>query len=58
VLDGVFNKTDDKDFECHEAHDVTPDRVAHVESVVQQRVLRCFRRQGLLDELDAAGMLT
>ncbi len=29
-----------------------------VESVVQKRVLRYFRRQGLLDELDAAGMLT
>ena len=37
---------------------MTPDRVAHVESVVQQRVLRYFRRQGLLDELDADGMLT
>ena len=42
--------------EFHEAHDLTPDRIAQVESVVQKRVLRYFRRQGLLDELDAAGM--
>ena len=29
-----------------------------MESVLQRRVLRYFRRQGLLDEFDAAGMLT
>ena len=28
-----------------------------MESIVQKRVLRYFRRRGLLDELDAAGML-
>ncbi|MHC5029162.1 MAG: transposase [Planctomycetota bacterium] len=42
----------------HEAYDLTPDRIAQVESVVQKRVLRYFRRHGLLDELDAADMLT
>jgi hypothetical protein len=58
VLDGVFSKADDNEIEFHEAHDLTPDRFAQLESVVQQRVLRYFRRQGLLDELDATGMLT
>jgi len=33
-------QADDSEIEFHEAHDLTPDRVAHVESVVQQRVLR------------------
>ena len=54
----MFSKADDGDLVFHEACDPTPDRVAHVESVVQQRVLRSFRRQGLLDELDAASMFT
>ena len=58
VLDGVFSKADDSEIAFHEAHDLTPDRIAQVESVVQKRVLRYFRRQGLLDEVDAAGMLT
>jgi hypothetical protein len=58
ALDGVFSKADDIEIEFHEAHDLTPDRIGHVESGVQQRVLRYFRRQGLLDELDTAGMLT
>jgi copper homeostasis protein CutC len=58
VLDGVFSKADDSGIAFHEAYDLTPDRIAQVESVVQKRVLRYFRRQELLDELDAAGMLT
>ena len=58
VLDGVFSKADDSEIAFHEAHGLTPDRIAQVESVVQKRVLRYFRRQGLLDEVDAAGMLT
>ncbi|HSH75056.1 MAG TPA: hypothetical protein VLA09_05215 [Longimicrobiales bacterium] len=58
MLDGVFNKVDDSEIGFHEAHDLTPDRIAQVESVVQKRVLRYFRRQGLLDELDAASMRT
>jgi hypothetical protein len=58
VLDGVFSRADDSEIAFHEAYDLTPDRIAQVESVVQKRVLRYFRRQGLLDELDAAGMLT
>jgi hypothetical protein len=58
VLDGVFSKADDSEIAFHEAYDLTPDRIAQVESVVQKRVLRYFRRQGLLDDVDAAGMLT
>ena len=57
VLDGVFSKADDSEIAFHEAYDLTPDRIAQVESVVRKRVLRYFRRQGLLDDLDAAGML-
>ena len=38
VLDGVFGKADDSEIEFHEAHDLTPDRIAQVESVVQRRV--------------------
>jgi hypothetical protein len=37
---------------------MTPDHIAQVESVVQQVVLHRFRREGLLDELDAASMLS
>jgi hypothetical protein len=57
VLDGVFSKADDSEIAFHEAHGLTPDRIAQVESVVQKGVLRYFRRQGLLDDVDAAGML-
>ena len=57
VLDGVFSKVDDREIAFHEAYDLTPDRIAQVESVIQKRVLRYFRRQGLLDEFDAVGML-
>ena len=42
----------------HEACDLTPDHIRRVESALQRRVLRYFRRHKLLDELDAAGMLT
>ena len=58
VLDGVFSKADDSEIEFHEAYDLAPDHIAQVESVLQRRVLRYFRRHGLVDELDAAGMLT
>ena len=58
VLDGVSSTTNQGEVAFHEADDLTPDRIAHVESVVQHRVLRYFRRQGLLDERDAADMLT
>jgi hypothetical protein len=57
VLDGVFSKHGGE-IEFHEAYELTSDRVAQVESLVQKRILRYFRRHGLLDEIDAAGMLT
>ncbi|HSH76186.1 MAG TPA: transposase, partial [Longimicrobiales bacterium] len=58
VLDGVFSKADDSEIEFHEAYELTADHIGQVESILQRRVLRYFRRHGLLDELDAAGMLT
>ncbi len=58
VLDGVFGKHGGGEIEFHEAYELTSDRVAQVESLVQKRVLRYFRRHGLLDEIDTAGMLT
>ena len=54
----MFSKADDSEIEFHEAYDLAPDHIAQVESLLQRRVLRYFRRHGLLDELDAAGMLT
>jgi hypothetical protein len=58
VLDGVFSKDDGDEIQFHEAYELTTEHIRQVESVLQRRVLRYFRRQGLLDELDAAGMLT
>jgi hypothetical protein len=58
VLDGVFSKAGHSEIEFHEAYDLTLDHIVQVESVLRRRVLRYFRRHGLLDDLDAAGMLT
>jgi hypothetical protein len=58
VLDGVFGKDGGGKVEFHEAYELTTEHIRQVESVLQRRVLRHFRRHGLLDELDAAGMLT
>ena len=58
VLDGVFGEAGGSEVSFHEASDLTPDHIRQVESALQRRVLRYFRRQELLDELDAAGMLT
>ena len=58
VLDGVFGEAGDGEVSFHEACELTPDDIRQFESILQRRVLRYFRRHGLLDELDAAGMLT
>ena len=58
VLDGVFGEAGGGEVGFHEACDMTPDQIRRVESALQRRVLRYFRRHKLLDELDAAGMLT
>ena len=57
VLDGVFGEADGE-IEFYEASELTPEHIGQVESALQRRLLRYFRRHGLLDELDAAGMLT
>ena len=46
------------EIEVNEASELTLDHIRQVESALQRRVLRYFRRQGLLDELDTTGMLT
>jgi hypothetical protein len=58
VLDGVFGEDGGGKIEFHEAYELTTERIRQVESALQRRVLRYFRRHGLLDELDAASMLT
>ena len=58
VLDGLFSKDDGGKVEFHEAYELTTEHIRQMESVLQRRILRCFRRRGLLDELDAASMLT
>ncbi len=58
MLDGVLSEADNSALECYEACDLTPDHIGQVESILQRRVLRYSRRHGLLDELDADGMLT
>ena len=56
VLDGVFSKADDREIAFHEAYDLTPDRIAQVESVVRKRVLRyCARPPFALERLHALG---
>jgi hypothetical protein len=58
VLDGVFGEDGCGKIEFHEAFELPTDHIRQLESVLQRRVLRYFRRHGLLDEIDAAGMLT
>jgi hypothetical protein len=58
VLDGVFAQGTGGEVGFHEARDLTPDHIRRVESALQRRVLRYFRRHGLLDEFDAAVMLS
>lgn len=58
VLDGVFSKGDDAEVRFHEAALLTPEHWAVLQYVVQRRVLRYFRTHGLLDEVDAQGMLS
>ena len=45
-------------FYFYEAFELTPDHIRQLEPTLQRRVLRYFRRHGLLAELDATGMLT
>jgi putative transposase len=58
VLDGVFLGGDEADAQFHAASQLTQAHWRDLQRVVQRRVLRYFRPQGLLDEADASGMLT
>ena len=58
VLDGVFGEAGDGEIQFHEASKLTPDSIRQLEPTLQRRFLRYFRRHGLLDELDAVGMLS
>ena len=58
VLDGVFSKSDAGEVRFHEAAQLTPEHRAELQYVLQRRVLQYFRRHGLLDEVDAHGMLS
>ena len=58
VLDGVFSRSDAGEVRFHEAAQLTPEHWAELQYVLQRRVLRYFRRNRLLDEVDAHGMLS
>jgi hypothetical protein len=58
VLDGLFSGADDGGVQFHTSSQLTPAHWLELQRVVQRRVLRYFRTQGLLDEADANGMLT
>ena len=58
VLDGVFAPAQDREAFFHAASQLTPAHWLELQHVIQHRVLRYFRSQGLLDEADANGMLT
>ena len=57
VLDGVFAPVPDQSVQFHHASQLTPAHWLELQHVIQHRVLRYFRTQGLLDEADANGML-
>ena len=58
VLDGVFARDVDGEARFHEAALLRSEHWLELQHVVQRRVLRYFRRHGLLDEADAHGMLS
>ncbi len=58
VLDGVFSHASDGEARFHEAALLTLEHWHELRHVVQRRVLRYFRRHGLLDEADAHGMMS
>lgn len=58
VLDGVFTENEDGVVAFHEATDLTPDHWQTLQRTVQVRVLRYFRRHGLLEDTTTADMLT
>lgn len=58
ALDGVFSAADDGEVTFHEASELSADHVRTLERLLRRRILRYFRRRGLLDEADTFDMLT
>jgi hypothetical protein len=58
VLDGVFTENEDGVVAFREATDLTPDHWQTLQRTVRVRVLRYFRRHGLLKDTTTADMLT
>ncbi|HZD04045.1 MAG TPA: transposase [Longimicrobiales bacterium] len=58
VLDGVFAENEEGVPAFHEATDLTPEHWQTLQRTVQVRVLRYFRRHGLLEDTTTADMLT
>jgi hypothetical protein len=59
ALDGAFGEEGtDGEVRFHEATLLTPEHWRELERTVQRRVLRAFKRRGLLEEDAAADMLT
>ena len=50
VLDGVFAPAEDREAHFHAANQLTPAHWLELQHVIQHRVLRYFRNQGLLDD--------
>ena len=58
VTDGLFSEGDDGAVTFHEATHLAADDVLRLQRTIQLRVLRLFRRRGLLDGDTVADMLT
>ncbi len=66
VVDGLFERIDPEpdptnptdSLRFHEATDLTPQLLEHLQHTVRKRVLRQFRRHGLLEPHEAEDMLT
>jgi len=57
VIDGVFELAADGEAQSHPARATTPAEVEALTEQIRRRVLRWFSRSGLLDPVDAGGML-
>src|SRR5690606_18819866 len=58
AIDGVFSEGASGDVRFHEATGLSPDNAQRLARTMQRRVLRAFRRRGLLDDATADDMLT
>ena len=58
MLNGVFSRSDAGEVRFHAVGQGAESSWAKLQYVLQRRVLRYFRRNRLLDEVDAHGMLS